>query len=314
MGSKAPKVKTPKKIPIGQSIKEYTTGYGEALPDVLALEKQYRPEFGKLNLADIGQYQQGLQGLKADEFAGMAAQTGQVRDLIGGISPEAKRMMELQNMQAEDAYARSQRLNPQEQRSAEQTARESFGAAGRLGGNYGVASEILNRENYLSGKRQEASGLIGQAYNTSQNFYSPAYSMLGGSLGGAMGLLGQSTPGLINPDTGVNIAAAHQQNVIAAQSANAQAAASKSSGMFGGIGSALGGLAGGAGMSFSDKRLKKDIKKVGITDGGLDVYTYKYKAGGPTQMGVMAQDVEIDNPDAVTEIDGFKAVNYSKIK
>ena len=243
---KPPKVATPKPIPIGKSINRYTKGYGKALPSVLALEKKYRPRFGEVNLADIAQYQQGLQGIKADEFAGMAAQTGQVRDLIGGISPEAKRMLELQNMQAEDAYARSQRLNPQEQRSAEQTARESFGAAGRLGGNYGVASEILNRENYLSGKRQEASGLIGQAYNTSQNFYSPAYGMLGGSLGGAMGLLGRSTPGLINPDKGVDIAAAYQQSLLASKSANAQSAASDKAGKTAAIGSVAGAAVVGA--------------------------------------------------------------------
>ena len=70
---------------------------------------------------------------------------------------------------------------------------------------------------------------------------------------------------------------------------------------------------GGAAM-MSDKRLKKNIKLVGKTEGGTNIYTYNYVWGGPTQMGVMAQEVEKDNPDAVIEIAGYKAVNYSKVK
>lgn len=70
---------------------------------------------------------------------------------------------------------------------------------------------------------------------------------------------------------------------------------------------------GGAAM-MSDKRLKKNIKLVGKTDGGTNIYTYNYVWGGPTQMGVMAQEVEKDNPEAVIDIAGYKAVNYSKVK
>lgn len=68
------------------------------------------------------------------------------------------------------------------------------------------------------------------------------------------------------------------------------------------------------GAMMSDKRLKTNITKVGKTDGGLDIYTYNYVWGGPTQMGVMAQDVEKVNPEAVIEVAGYKAVNYAKVK
>jgi hypothetical protein len=70
---------------------------------------------------------------------------------------------------------------------------------------------------------------------------------------------------------------------------------------------------GGAAM-MSDRRLKTNIKPVGKTDGGLTIYTYNYVWGGPTQMGVMAQEVEQQNPSAVVEIAGYKAVDYSKVK
>ena len=275
MGKKT-KVPTPKPVSqsqIGGDISQYVAGYGEALPSVLALEQQYRPQFGAQNLADIGQYQMGLQALQGTatqtaqgqlqaargaEFAGMGAQTEQVRGLLGGISPEAKRMMELQNLQAEQAYASSQGLSPQEQRTATQTARESYGAAGRLGGNLGIVGEAMGRESVLAQKRQEAAGRIGQAYETSQAFYSPTLALLGGTptAYGAgqqftqygMGMLGKSTPGLINPDVGLNLAAAGRRDLLQSQSAQAQADASRSAGQMSMIGS-IGGAAVGIGAA-----------------------------------------------------------------
>lgn len=79
----------------------------------------------------------------------------------------------------------------------------------------------------------------------------------------------------------------------------------------------MGGLFGLAGTGaqiamMSDVRLKTDINRVGELDNGLPVYSYRYKSGGPIHIGVMAQDVEKVNPGAVTEIEGFKAVNYAK--
>jgi hypothetical protein len=76
----------------------------------------------------------------------------------------------------------------------------------------------------------------------------------------------------------------------------------------------LGGLFSIGGAMFSDRRLKTNIKPVGKTDGGLTIYTYNYVWGGPTQMGVMAQEVEQQDPSAVVEIAGYKAVDYSKVK
>lgn len=96
--------------------------------------------------------------------------------------------------------------------------------------------------------------------------------------------------------------------------------------MFGGLaglGGALGSAAilagsGGtaapaAGLLMSDIRVKTDIRRVGKTDGGLPVYTFRYKAGGPVQMGVMAQEVEKVNPAAVHEIGGVKHVDYAEV-
>ena len=243
MGS-APKAPKPKKTDIAGGIMDFVVGYDKALPTVLKSERENRPEFGKLNLADISQYQQGLQNIRADDFAGMQAQAGQVRGLIGNMNPEAQRMMQLQNMQAEEAYASSQGLTAQERRSSDQAARESFGSAGRLGGNYAVGSELLSRDSYLTGKKQNAFDMLGQSYNTSQNFYSPAYQLMGNTTQGGLSLLGQSTPQMINPDTGVNIASADAQNLNNRNMANAQASASNRAGQM-----QMGGAIIGAGVT-----------------------------------------------------------------
>lgn len=100
------------------------------------------------------------------------------------------------------------------------------------------------------------------------------------------------------------------QNKYNADMAQYQA---KMGGMGGLFGSVLGaaGQAGSFGALFSDRRLKTDIRRVGQTDEGTPIYTYRYVWGGPVQMGVMAQDV----PDAaVMTPSGFLAVDYAEIR
>lgn len=63
----------------------------------------------------------------------------------------------------------------------------------------------------------------------------------------------------------------------------------------------------------SDRRLKTDIQEVGKLPNGLPIYLFRYKAGGPMQLGLMADDVEKIHPDAVvTGTDGFKRVFYAQ--
>ncbi|MBT8152754.1 tail fiber domain-containing protein [Epibacterium ulvae] len=77
--------------------------------------------------------------------------------------------------------------------------------------------------------------------------------------------------------------------------------------------SLIGGLAGlGSAFILSDRRAKTDIDKLGKTNDGLGIYKYRYKSGGPTQIGLMAQEVEKKKPGAVAEFNGLKMVNYDK--
>lgn len=79
----------------------------------------------------------------------------------------------------------------------------------------------------------------------------------------------------------------------------------------------LGGVVGGLGSMFaaSDRRLKKNIFKVGELDNGLNVYQYRYISGAGPYIGVMADEVEKIVPEALgPEIDGYKTVDYSKLE
>ena len=68
----------------------------------------------------------------------------------------------------------------------------------------------------------------------------------------------------------------------------------------------------GGGGFFSDERLKENIQKVGKTNDGQPIYRYNYKGDPRTQIGLLAQEVEKDHPDAVGLAGGYKTVNYKK--
>ena len=100
-------------------------------------------------------------------------------------------------------------------------------------------------------------------------------------------------------------------------SANAQNAANNQ--MTGGLMNLGGSL--GAAYLMSDIRTKENIQKIGFMANGLPVYEYEYKpewkdiAGHGKFIGVMAQEVELVQPEAViTRKDGYKMVNYGVLQ
>ena len=107
---------------------------------------------------------------------------------------------------------------------------------------------------------------------------------------------------------------AQYQNQLSAYNAN-QAA---NSGFLGGLMSLGGSALMAPTGTFSDERLKTDIKQIGTHKLGIGIYTFKYKKGHHlpegTQVGVMAQEVEKVIPEAVTIAEnGYKLVNYGMI-
>lgn len=80
-----------------------------------------------------------------------------------------------------------------------------------------------------------------------------------------------------------------------------------------GIGSAATGLK-DLGVRFSDIRLKRDIRKIGLLDDGLGIYAYRYRWDDEPQIGVMAQEVAAIRPWALGPIqNGVMTVDYGAL-
>jgi hypothetical protein len=75
-------------------------------------------------------------------------------------------------------------------------------------------------------------------------------------------------------------------------------------------GGTVGSVVSAIGSFFSDERLKEDIRLIGRSPMGINIYEFKYKHTSGTWQGVMAQEV----PWASTMTDtGFYMVDYSKV-
>ena len=280
MGSSPPKVKAPK-MDIGADIRNYVSGMSKSLPRIISQEQQFRPQFQGLNLSDIQSFlsgaggQQGIFGLsnqaaqqasmglgeaRGAELGQMTGQAGLTRGLMQALSPEQAGVVQGFDTEAQRAYAASQRISPEEQRGYQQTAREAASAAGRLGGNAAIASEVMGREDVFARKRAEAAQAGQNAYNAAQGFYtSPGLNLLGSTplsyqqgqqfINTGLGAIGSGTPQLFDTSVGLNLGAAQRANQLAAQSANAQAAAAQNAGIMGALGG-IGGAAFGLGGIF----------------------------------------------------------------
>jgi hypothetical protein len=75
------------------------------------------------------------------------------------------------------------------------------------------------------------------------------------------------------------------------------------------------GLAAGGGilsglLALSDRRAKENIVKIGQTDGGANLYRYKYKGQDGMHIGVMADE----NPHAIAgQVNGLNVVDYGRV-
>lgn len=68
-----------------------------------------------------------------------------------------------------------------------------------------------------------------------------------------------------------------------------------------------------AAYMMSDRRLKRDIRRVGALPSGLPVYRFRYLWRDDEHIGVMAQEAARLFPEAVIEVGGWLAVDYGRI-
>lgn len=266
----------------------------------------------------------GVQPYLTDVFAQGKANFSQ------GASPFTTQAAQMQAQRAQDPNAlvgqaqrqlgstiQGQYLNPDSNPWLKNSVQDALGLAGsafekQYGGNAG--GNLSN-----SGYQEMLARSLG---NVATNAYSNAY---GNERQNQMAAIGMA-PGLDYANTGALAGAgALQDSALWSPLAQYQASISGGLGPFGQqtgqqpyyqnntLGT-LGAITSGLGaykLFGSDRRLKSNIVKVADDPRGFGIYDYDL--AGERLRGVMADEVEKVMPEAVADVNGFKAVYYGRL-
>lgn len=181
-------------------------------------------------------------------------------------------------------------------------------AASQLAGNQAAALQTItgNAVNFQDQLRLQAATNRGQAFGVPQNSIGFAMPQSGPSAN--LSFMNPVGAAGYNPGAyGMNFAQFNTNPSSQTSSRNITGPEWLTS-----IGNLTSGM--GRAMQVSDVRAKTDIRRVGETDAGLPIYTYRYKGDGTPRIGVMAQEVARIFPEAVgRHPSGFLAVDHSKV-
>lgn len=290
---------------------------------------------------DIGLRQQqvgeiGQQG----QFGNAAQQQAYAQRLAGGqASNEA-----MQSQFGMGAQARQQQLGAQQaafgmgsdargQQLQAQQAAFGFGAQGRaqqLAAQNAAYQQSLSGAQYGLGQQQQAFGqqqasnqanfsqdLQGAQFQNQmrQNQIAEAMQQRGFSLNEINALISGQQVGMPTfqgynqaaQGAGVDYSGA-ASNQFSAGMQKQQMANDATASMMQGIG----GIASTA-MMFSDRRVKRDIRRIGKHPRGFGIYRYRYVGERGSRIGVIAQEVKRYAPELVGSVRGVLQVNYAAL-
>ena len=227
-----------------------------------------------------------------------------------------------EDMQVDMRAANFQKEQGQQQRAnIMQTLRGSAGSSGVAGLAQAMANQgqlqtqqiaagisqqerqnmMMSRQGAMTLQQMERQG-AGQADMTERG---GAAMVQSAEMGRQSTLLGIEYGGMAGANAGVQSAYANQMAGFGAQASmlNSQvgAAATITAAGIEGV------------TSYSDRKLKKNINKIGESPSGLNIYSFEYKDskyGKGLFQGVMSDEVP---QEAVSQKDGYDAVDYSKL-
>jgi hypothetical protein len=302
------------------------TPYGNLDYSMTGEDKYGNPTWtAKTSLSEVGQQllnnqNQASLGLGSTINSAL----GRTQEMMGqGFNPNLPSTGMNPGQSYQDAYM--QRLAPQISQNRESTAASLANqgiAPGTQAYENAMRQQSMKENDLLLGATTQGFG-VGQqanqqAYNQALTNYNIPLNTLSALRSGAQ----VQNPSFVNvpqqaTTAGADILGATQMGYNAQMgNFNAQQAAQQ------GFNSGLMGLGGtlGAAAIMSDIRTKEHIKAIGWLPNGLPVYEYEYKpewkneAGHGKFIGVMAQEVELVQPQAViTRPDGYKMVNYGAL-
>ena len=222
----------------------------EATPGLFELLEEQSTRAGALQREQLG-----LQ--RESDVAALQEFAPQVVDAYRTADPYSTGLAEQQTAMADDLYQRAQGLNPEQQRIADQQALQMSQRMGRVGDESSVAGQILGREQYLSGLRDQAAGMGQQAFGMNRQLAGDLGMTILGRPSSAIGLgqsgIGAATnlaagpmgPQLFDPNVGINLALQQRGQDVTFQGMQAQANAAQSAGGMGMLGNIAGGFLAG---------------------------------------------------------------------
>lgn len=254
--------------------------------------QQFGQNATAMQLANQAAAQQYAQNLGAAQFGNQAQQQGYEQDLgAGQFANQAAAQQYMQNQGAADFANQANSTQ-----FAQNLAQGQFANA--------ATGQQFNQDLQAAAQQNAArnQGVQEQAYqqNLPLNQFN---SLMSSSQVQAPTGINYSPTGVANTDV-LGAYALNQQ----AQQANYQAQMQQQNALLGGL-SQLGGAALGM-FKFSDRRLKRDIERVG-TWKGHNLYSYRYLWDNEPQFGVMAD--EVMHTGAVHNVGGFLAVDYAAL-
>lgn len=247
-----------------------------------------------------GNINQGIGALNTNYTAGLQPFLTNYSNANAGVD-QLKNLLGLNGQQGTDAAMKSLEATPGYQFQLQQ-GNNSINAAAAANGTLASGKQLIDLSNYNQGL---ASTTYQNAVNNLQPFLSASQTAAGG-IGSLYSGLGNATAGQYDSLANLNYTASTGIGNANANATLAQNQANQNQW------NALTGLGSAAMSIFSDENLKENIEPVGKLYDGTNVYRYNYIGSLIPHIGVMAQEVEQDRPEAVTEVGGFKAVNYAK--
>jgi len=198
--------KAPEPISYAQMMTDTLNAQMKLAPKILAAEQQYQPQYTALNISQLGQGLQGLQGIYGEAMPGLIDYQNQLSE--ADIAQQAKYMPQFVQQyrqgagsanllsqlqtQAEEGLAAGSNLTPEQQRIAQQQARAAYAARGMGTGNRAIGAEIMSQYGMgeaLQRQRQQFAGNVANQLETSgvPQYYNTTYQPMGQTLSGLAG-------------------------------------------------------------------------------------------------------------------------------
>lgn len=294
----------------GQSYNQGIVAYLNHLPTMLQGEQAARTTYDSQRI----QEQLGLQGQFGQQ------QYQQQLDALNQLDPQSTRIRNQLGNQVSSDLASGYNLPRGMDQEITSQIRGAEAARGNDMGNAAISSEAII-------KGQLANQLYQQRLTNAGNFLAgptPEQQLLA-----IQPVTPDRSSQYVNPSAGYQgqqFAMGNYQNMLAqyqlsgggrspwAGAAGGAASGAAAGSSFGPYGAAAGGIIGGVSGYFSDERSKADIKYFGKTKAGIPLHTFRYIGSAKRFLGVIAQEVRKLVPEAVKEINGRLAVDYSMIQ